>query len=120
MKETRSLPGPARQALSAALGSVLIFLLWAGSVFLYSLKLDDVVQRIIGERYWSSYGAAARPYMAFYYFLVFLLAAGLALAVEKWGIRSRSHGFVWAAILINVLVYGALLLHYVLPYGFVI
>lgn len=92
-------------------GLIVESLVWMSALFIWSQYLTDAIAAWLGEAYWNSFGAAARPYMVLYFLVIFLLLTLCVVLMNRLK-ALKSH------IAVTVLTGGNLLwLGYMLFYG---
>ncbi len=106
-----------KRLVFAAAGLILESLGWTASVFFCVMYGQYVLQERLGEAFRRTNGAAARPYLALYFFAVFLLLTLCALLLNRFAKR-RDRGVMLPLTLGNLVWLGCLLGGYVLRYTF--
>ena len=94
--------------------------LWFASMFIWSWWVDDLVRAIAGDAYWSTWGAAVRPYMLVYWLLFLAVNIVIVCFTQRFFQRvGPKVAYVAACVTANNLVYVGFILTIIVNFRFV-
>ena len=92
-----------------------VFLWWL-SVFFLTEKVQNYIADYLGEIFWRSNGAAARPYLALYYFISFIII--FVITIFHYKLMKIKQSNYLLTLLISVVLFFYILINFALRFSF--
>lgn len=91
-------------------------LLWWLSVFLLAEKVQNRIAEYLGEIYWRTNGVAARPYLALYCLISFIII--LFITIFHYKLMKIRNSDYLLTILVNIILFIYILINFALRFYF--